>query len=241
MTLLHKLLKKTFFIFLSILLVVTLMIFGRGYLSYQHIVHDIPIEQKIDTIRKSPNYTPLKEVNPYFKNAIYAVEDCRFYQHGAIDPIGLVRAMSSNIKRRKWREGGSTITQQLAKNMFFSYKDKGTRKIPEFFIAKELERQLTKDEILELYINIIYFGEGHYGIREASYGYFGKSPSDLNLNEASLLAGLPQSPSMLSLNKHYSRAKTRQKHVLQAMYRNKLISKEELEQVFATKNNRKKQ
>ena len=219
MTLLHKLLKKTFFIFLSILLVVTLMIFGRGYLSYQHIVHDISIEQKIDTIRKSPNYTPLKEVNPYFKNAIYAVEDCRFYQHGAIDPIGLVRAMSSNIKRRKWREGGSTITQQLAKNMFFSYKDKGTRKIPEFFIAKELERQF----------------------REASYGYFGKSPSDLNLNEASLLAGLPQSPSMLSLNKHYSRAKTRQKYVLQAMYRNKLISKEELEQVFATKNNRKKQ
>ena len=117
MTLLHKFLKKTFFIFLSILLVVTLMIFGRGYLSYQHIVHDIPIEQKIDTIRKSPNYTPLKEVNPYFKNAIYAVEDCRFYQHGAIDPIGLVRAMSSNIKRRKWREGGSTITQQLAKNI----------------------------------------------------------------------------------------------------------------------------
>ena len=86
MTLLHKFLKKTFFIFLSILLVVTLMIFGRGYLSYQHIVHDIPIEQKIDTIRKSPNYTPLKEVNPYFKNAIYAVEDCRFYQHGAIGP-----------------------------------------------------------------------------------------------------------------------------------------------------------
>jgi len=241
MALLHKFLKRVLFLFLALATIITLTIFGHGYLSYQHIVHNSPIEQKIDTIQQSPNYTRLKQVSPHFKNAIYAVEDSRFYQHGAIDPIGLVRAMSSNIKHCKWREGGSTITQQLAKNMFFSYKDKGTRKIPEFFIAKELERQLTKDEILELYINIIYFGEGHYGIREASYGYFGKSPSDLNLNEASLLAGLPQSPSMLSLNKHYSRAKTRQKYVLQAMYRNKLISKEELEQVFATKNNRKKQ
>ena len=233
MTLLHKFLKKVFLLVLTLVIIVTLMIFGRGYLYYQYIVHDVPVEQKIDTIRQSRHYTTLKQVSPHFKNAIYSVEDSRFYQHGAIDPIGLVRAMRNNIKYRKWREGGSTITQQLAKNMYFSHKDKGDRKIPELFIARELERQLTKDEILELYVNIIYFGEGHYGIHEASYGYFGKAPSDLTLNEASLLAGLPQSPSMLSLNKHFKRAKTRQRHVLKKMLDNNLISEEHMNSVLS--------
>ena len=144
MTLLHKFLKKVFLLVLTLVIIVTLMIFGRGYLYYQYIVHDIPVEQKIDTIRQSRHYTTLKQVSPHFKNAIYSVEDSRFYQHGAIDPIGLVRAMRNNIKYRKWREGGSTITQQLAKNMYFSHKDKGDRKNTGTFYCKGVRTTVDK-------------------------------------------------------------------------------------------------
>lgn len=141
---------------------------------------------------------PLEEVSDHFINALLATEDRRFYSHQGIDPVAIARAILSDITHKSFREGGSTITQQLARNVFLSNERSLTRKIREALLAVELEKKLTKDQILELYINNIYLGEGAYGIKAASEVYFNKHPSRLTLEEGALLAGLPQAPSSYS-------------------------------------------
>lgn len=232
MKFIQKLLSFILSIFLLILIVLGIILWIHGYFSYQSIVKKIPISYKIELIKSQNDYTPINEINQSFLDAIYSTEDRRFYKHGAIDVIGLLRAMKNNILQNRFSEGGSTITQQLAKNMYFSHERKLSRKLPEYFIAQELEKQLSKDEILELYVNVIYFGDGYYGIKQASEGYFQKSPDKLNLDEATLLAGLPNAPSLLALSSHYERAKIRQKEVLYSMLENGLITQEEIHSVL---------
>nr|WP_307990561.1 biosynthetic peptidoglycan transglycosylase [uncultured Niameybacter sp.] len=190
------------------------LVMSVGYMGYTDKIDEIPLEEKVISIQQDEDYVTIDKINKQFLDAIVATEDKRFYNHGAIDPISLTRAVLTNLKEGKWVEGGSTITQQLAKNMYFTRDKKLMRKVEELFMASHIEREYSKDEILELYVNVIYYGDGYTGIKEASEGYFNKSPEELSFDEATLLAGLPQAPSKYALSSNYEAAKRRQSKVI---------------------------
>ncbi|HEX3031140.1 MAG TPA: PBP1A family penicillin-binding protein [Bacillota bacterium] len=165
------------------------------------------------------NRVPVKlnQISPYMTKAIVAIEDARFYEHMGLDPIGIARAMLRNLKAGSVREGGSTITQQTAKNLYLGMERTWTRKIREAVLTIQLERRYTKDEILDMYLNQIYFGHGAYGVEVAAQTFFAKPASELNLAESALLAGIPKGPNIYSPYRNFSAAKKRQLLVLQRM------------------------
>ena len=140
-----------------------------------------------------------------------------FYDHGGVDPIAIGRAVWVNLRTGSLAEGGSTLTQQLAKNLYFTQEKKFSRKVAEVFVAWELERRYDKGEILELYINTIYYGEGYYGIYQASQGYFGKAPADMTDYECTLLAGVPNAPSVYAPTVNPDLAAQRQRQVVDSL------------------------
>jgi penicillin-binding protein 1A len=162
-------------------------------------------------------FVPLAQVPHALRDAILATEDHRFYQHWGIDPIGIGRAIWQNYRRGRVVEGGSTITQQLTKVLFLTPDKSLERKIKEAILALELERRYSKDRILEMYLNQIYFGHGAYGVEAAARTYFGKSVSELNVREAALIAGLPRAPSSYSPFERADAAKRRREVVLRRM------------------------
>ena len=164
----------------------------------------------------------------HVKDAFIAIEDKRFYSHNGIDYRGLIRALVSNVKSFSFKEGGSTITQQLIKNTHLSGEKTLIRKIKELKLARELEKKYTKDEIIEKYLNTIYFGEGCYGISSASKFYFNKTPEDLSLNESCILASIIKAPSYYSPIKNKEKCNNRKNLILEEMYSQKLITKEDL-------------
>ena len=145
------------------------------------------------------------------------MEDSRFERHHGIDPAAIVRALWADLRTRSLAEGGSTLTQQLAKNELFTQEKQMARKAAEMFMAFRLEQTYTKDEILELYVNSIYFGDGYYCVRDASEGYFGKEPGEMTDYESTLLAGIPNAPSVYSLTATPDLAEQRQQYVLRQM------------------------
>jgi penicillin-binding protein 1A len=168
----------------------------------------------------------LKDMPANLPNAFIAIEDRRFYHHHGIDPVGLTRAVLANLMRRSLWQGGSTITQQLAKNLFLTPERSLMRKLEEVVLALWLEHKFSKAEILELYLNRVYFGFGAYGVEAASQRYFGKSARQVTLAEAALLAGLVKSPSRLAPNKNFDAAERRAQIVLAAMADARLIKEE---------------
>lgn len=174
---------------------------------------------EIANIHATENRMPVKlaQVPNNLRNAFVAVEDNRFYEHSGVDPRGIARAMWANIQGNEVSEGGSTITQQLAKNAYLTQDRTYKRKIQEMFLALQLERQYTKDEILELYLNQIYFGQGAYGVQAAAQTYFGKNVEDLDLNECAMLAGIPKSPNYYSPFNNMQAAQERKEIVLDQM------------------------
>ncbi|MEG1496596.1 MAG: biosynthetic peptidoglycan transglycosylase [Clostridiales bacterium] len=191
----HGCLKKIFIALIVLGLFSVAILFGVGYTGYKSAITTTPLPIKIAEVQSDEDYLPVEEISPYFLKDIVAVEDKRFYEHSAIDIIGLVRAVATNIANQSLTEGGSTITQQVAKNLYFTNAKSFTRKIAEVFVAHDLEKAYTKDEILEIYTNIIYMGHGCYGIKEASNTYFHTEPINLTFAEAAVLAGIPQAPS----------------------------------------------
>lgn len=173
----------------------------------------------ITNIHATENRTlvSLDKIPANLQNAFISVEDNRFYEHNGIDPRGIFRAIYSNLVSGEVAEGGSTITQQLAKNAFLSQDRTFKRKIQEFFIALRLERQYTKEEILEMYLNQIYFGRGAYGVQAAAQTYFGKDVNQLDLSECAMLAGIPRSPNYYSPLNNLSAANERKAEVLDQM------------------------
>ena len=160
------------------------------------------------------------ELPPYVVDALLSTEDRRFYSHWGIDPQGLVRAAITNAKAGGVRQGGSTITQQLAKTSFLSLNRSYKRKAQEILIAFWLEAWLTKDEILSRYLSSVYFGEGAYGLRAAARTYFDRDPKDLTLAQAAMLAGIIKAPSAMAPSRHIERARKRAREVLQNMVEN---------------------
>jgi penicillin-binding protein 1A len=168
---------------------------------------------------------PLKEMPTYVPKAFIAIEDRRFYEHHGVDPFGIGRAFVANVLHRTVAQGGSTITQQLAKNLFLTQERTINRKLQELLLALWLERKFSKAQILEMYLNRVYFGAGAYGIEQASQRYFGKSARQITLGEAALLAGLVKSPSRLAPTRNFDGAEKRAKVVLAAMAELSFISR----------------
>lgn len=174
---------------------------------------------EIANIHATENRVPVKlaQIPKDLQNAFVAVEDARFYEHAGIDPRGILRALWANISDGSVAEGGSTITQQLAKNAYLTQERTLRRKVQEMFLALQLEREYTKQEILEFYLNQIYFGQGAYGVQAAARTYFGKDVSELNLNECAMLAGIPKSPNYYSPFNNLAAAQARKAIVLEQM------------------------
>jgi penicillin-binding protein 1A len=166
----------------------------------------------------------LKDLPPYLPKAFIAIEDRRFYSHYGVDPIGIARAAVTNVLHRGVSQGGSTLTQQLAKNLFLTQERTLTRKLQEVELALWLERKHSKSEILELYLNRVYFGSGAYGVEAAAQRYFGKSAKNVTIAEAAMLAGLVKSPSRLAPNRNPEGAEKRAQTVLTAMADAKFIT-----------------
>ena len=167
---------------------------------------------------------PLKDLPRYVPQAFIAVEDRRFYSHHGIDPIGIARAMTANILRRAVSQGGSTLTQQLAKNLFLTQERTLTRKVQELGLALWLEQKFSKTQILEMYLNRVYFGAGAYGIEAAAQRYFDKPALKLSVAEAAMLAGLVRSPSRLQPSRNPDGAERRAQVVLAAMVEMKFVN-----------------
>ena len=181
------------------------------------------LEAKVD--RKQ--FVPSKDIPDMMKKAIVATEDRRFYDHGALDLVSVTRALVTNYMAGKTMEGGSTIAQQTVKNIFLSHDRTLSRKIEELALAVQLEKKYTKDEILELYLNTIYFGHGAYGIKDAARTYFGKDVKDLNVSQCAMLAGLPQAPSVYDPITHPEEGIRRMVVVLTLMAQQEYISSDE--------------
>lgn len=226
-----KTIKKFLSFIFMIILFIIIVIGYNGYKMYKEAINNTPIEEKIKEIKEDKNYTKLENINKTFIDAVIAVEDHRFYEHKGIDPISTTKALFTNLKQKDIVTGGSSITQQLAKNMYFSQEKKFSRKFAEIFVVSYLEDNLKKEEILELYVNTIYYGNGYYGIGNASLGYFNKTPNDLSVYEATILAGLPNAPSAYSLTEHKDLAIKRQKQVIDAMIKYKYTDEKILETI----------
>ena len=227
---------RTFLTWLVLLALGAALVIGglitfRGCRMYKAALAQQSLAQTVEAIRAQPGYTPLSGLPQIYLNAVIAVEDHRFTQHGGVDPIAIARATLHDLATRSLDQGGSTITQQVAKNLFFTQEKEFSRKIAEVFMAFALERSYTKGEILELYVNTIYFGDGYYGVSAACAGYFGKAPGQLTDYEATLLAGIPNAPSVYSLSANPDLASQRQAYVVRQMLKYGYLTQEEADAI----------
>lgn len=169
-----------------------------GYLLYREALGRAPIEEIVESARSDDSYVRMDDLPDVYLDAVVAIEDHRFYDHPGFDVIAICRAAWHDLVTLSLEQGGSTITQQLAKNLFFTQDKDFSRKVAEVFMALDLEARYTKSEILELYVNTSYFGDGLSGIGEAARGYLGKEPLEMTPCECALMAGLPNAPNALS-------------------------------------------
>lgn len=197
--------KKLLFKMIIILLVIITGFCGYygylGYQIYQDKIQEQSLSERLNQLKSKEDYVTLDQISPIYKEAVLESEDRRFYKHGPVDYYGLARAMFINITTFSFKEGGSTITQQLAKNLCLSFKKNLSRKFAEVFIAKDLEDHYSKDEILEMYLNITYLGEGNYGIQAASQYYYHIDAIDLNKQQCDILVKTLKRPSVYNPSK----------------------------------------
>ncbi len=184
---------------------------------YKSAIKETSIKEKFSEIQSQENFATIDEVPDIFIDAIISVEDKRFYRHNGIDLLSIGRAIVTDIRTLDFTEGGSTITQQIAKNEYFTQSKNFYRKVAEIFVARDIEKEYDKNDILEIYINTNFYGSGYYGIYDASMGYYEKEPIELNDYEATLLAGVPNAPSVYSPKVNLNLAERRQDVVLKKM------------------------
>lgn len=185
-----------FAVIIIVMAFVAMPIAFSGYEMYKEAVEKTPLEVKVLQLKSNPGYAPLDQISPMFLEKVIDSEDRSFYKHGGIDLSSTFRAFLKNIEAGHTVEGGSSITQQLAKNMYFTFDKVYERKVAELLVAFDLERELTKNDILELYCNIAYFGEGQTGIRKATLFYYGIEPIHMNAEQADALVRTLKSPSL---------------------------------------------
>ena len=228
-----KFVRRCILLILIVIIIVGSIFYLNGKKLYDEVITEISLEDKITQIREKEDFTSINDVPKYYCDAIVAVEDHRFYQHGTIDLISLGRAIVSNIKQKDFKEGGSTLTQQTAKNLYFIGEDDVvSRKVAEFLVSIDLEKNYSKDEILEVYINTIYFGDGYYSIKQACNGYLDKEPKDMTLSEATMIAGIPNAPSVYAPTKNIDLTISRQKKVISSMVKYGYLTQEEADEII---------
>ena len=197
--------KKLLFKMIIILLVIITGFCGYygylGYQIYQDKIQEQALSERLNQLKSKEDYVTLDQISPIYKEAVLESEDRRFYQHGPVDYYGLARAMLTNLTTFSFKEGGSTITQQLSKNLCLSFEKDLSRKFAEVFIARDLEKMYSKDEILEMYLNITYLGEGNYGIQAASQYYYHIDAIDLNKQQSDILVKTLKRPSVYNPSK----------------------------------------
>jgi penicillin-binding protein 1A len=239
--------------FLWVFIVVPLLL-GIGVGIYMSIVADLPPAESISFFTppvatkvfdnnnnliteffiERRELANIEQVPSYLKNGLICIEDKQFYKHWGVDVFGLIRALFTNLLHLKVVQGGSTITMQLARNMFLTLEQTMLRKLKEMALAIRIERVYTKDEILEKYFNQINFGQGRYGVATAAKYYFDKDISELSINECALLIAIAKSPERYSPHKHPDKAKQRRDFVLMQMYKNHVITEQEYEEAVNT-------
>lgn len=222
-----KTIKRLLWLFLIIVVIVAGVQIKGGYDKYQQALADRPLNEVLEELQNKDNYTQYEDVPEIYYKALVAVEDRRFYKHNGFDIIGTTRAIYNDIKANELLEGGSTISQQLAKNLYFPQDNTLRRKIAEIFMAMKIERENEKEDVLEFYVNGIYYGSGYYSIYDASVGYFDKEPKEMTDYECTLLVGIPNAPSVYSLNNRPDLARQRQKKVIDCMVEVEYITEDE--------------
>lgn len=203
----------------------------QGHRLYESAVSTTPISTLYDTISSRTHYASYDEMPLIYVNAVICTEDEHFMTHKGIDPGAILRALLTNLRSHSLSEGGSTLTQQLAKNALFTQEKHLTRKAAEAFAAIDLEKTYSKEQIFEMYANTIYFGNGCYGIEEAAEGYFGKTASQLTNAEAVMLAGLPKAPSTYASNPEL--AFKRMQAVLKRMVKCRVLTQQQADDLAA--------
>lgn len=231
-----KKIKRILLILLCFLFVIGAFIIKGGYDKYRAALLDKPLADAIGEIINKENYTSYDEIPKIYFDALVAVEDRRYYKHHGFDIIGTLRAVYNDIKAWKLLEGGSTISQQLAKNLYFPMDNSPERKIAEIFMALKIEREYNKEQVLEYYVNSIYYGSGYYSIYDASMGYFGKKPIKMSDYECTLLVGIPNAPSVYSLDVNPALAAKRQEKVVSCMVELDYINEEKADEILNTQN-----
>lgn len=199
----------------------------RGYIEYKNALQAKPLDICMEEIFQKENFVPSEDIPYIYKEALIAVEDHRFYRHPGVDILATGRALVHDIQAGGFVEGGSTITQQLAKNLYFTQEKTITRKISEVFMALKIESEYMKDEILDLYINSIYYGDGYYSLKEAAEGYFNKEPAEMNNYECTLLVGVPNAPAVYAPTISIEMALKRQEQVLDTMVKRGIIEEKD--------------
>ena len=227
-----KTIKRLLWLFLIIVVIVAGVQIKGGYDKYQQALADRPLNEVLEELQNKDNYTQYEDVPEIYYKALVAVEDRRFYKHNGFDIIGTTRAIYNDIKANELLEGGSTISQQLAKNLYFPKDNTLQRKIAEIFMAMKIEREYEKEDVLEFYVNGIYYGSGYYSIYDASIGYFDKEPKDMTDYECTLLVGIPNAPSVYSLNNRPDLARQRQKKVIDCMVEVEYITEDEGKEIL---------
>ena len=224
--------KRIVLILFIAIVTVAIAVIADGYGLYKDVLEEVSLENKVKEVRKDEDFVSLTSLPTKYQQAVIAVEDHRFYKHHGIDIIAIGRATINDIKAMSFVEGGSTITQQLSKNIYFTQEKKITRKIAEVFMAFEIEKNCDKDEILELYLNTSYFGDGYYTVKEACRGYFNKELDEMTDYECILLAGIPNAPSVYAPTKNPDLAKQRQRQVMEKMIENKFLTEDEANEIL---------
>lgn len=191
------------------------------------------LDTLVEEVRNREDYVPYDQVSPYLYEATIAVEDARYYQHGAIDYLSLARAMVSQVVPWMPKSGGSTIAMQVVKNLYHQFESSPSWKISEMVLAHRLCEKYSKEEILSIYVNIINYGDDFHGISQAAYGYYQISPAQLSQGQATILAGIPQSPVSYALFENFENARAKQQVVLAAMVRNHMIDSAQADEIFA--------
>ena len=200
-----RMVRNLVLLVLGVILCAILALAFLGWQMYTQALEATPLDQKVKQVRAQENYTPFAELPETYVDAVIAAEDHRFYQHNGIDVIAIGRAVVNDIKAMSFVEGGSTITQQLAKNELFTQEKQMARKAAEMFAARDIEDYYSKQQIFEMYAGSCYFGNQWSGVAQAAQGYFGKPTRELTRAECVVLAGLPNAPSVYAANGELAR------------------------------------